>query len=204
MKTKIIFLLLGMSLLLTLSCTKYPPSSERLLEDLAVVTQYDTRINFNNYKTYSLASNVIKVTDDSMEPMTGETASAALAQIDKNMQSRGFVKVADNAKPDLGIQVFYCQNTTVYTYYYDYWGWYGYYYPYYPYNPPVYYASYTSGMANIEMLDLKNPDTVNQRTPIRWNAFIRGLLTDTHSTSEIMGSVDQAFTQTPQLTTSAK
>jgi hypothetical protein len=204
MKTKMIFLILGMSLLLTLSCTKYPPSSERLLEDLAVLTQYDTKINFNNYKTYSLASNVIKVTDESKEPMTGETAFAALAQIDKNMQSRGFVKVADNAKPDLGIQVFYFQNTTVYTYYYDYWGWYGYYYPYYPYSPPVYYASYTTGMANIEMIDLKNPDTVNQLTPIRWNGFIRGLLTGSHTTAEITSSVDQAFIQTPQLKTSAK
>jgi hypothetical protein len=204
MKIKLVFLMLGMGLLFTLSCTKYPPSSERLLEDLAVLTQYDTKINFNNYKTYSLASNIIKVTDDSKEPMTGETASASLAQIDKNMQARGFVKVADNAKPDLGIQVFYFQNTTVYTYYYDYWGWYGYYYPYYPYSPPVYYASYTTGMANIEMLDLKNPDTVNQRTPIRWNAFIRGLLTDSHTTSDITGSIDQAFIQTPQLKTSAK
>jgi hypothetical protein len=203
MKTKLNILISGMSLLLVLSCSKYPPSSERILEDLAVLTNYDTRINFNNYKTYSLASNVIQITDNGKEPMTGETAAAALAQIDRNMQSRGFVKVADNAKPDLGIQVFYFQNTTIYTYYYNYWGWYGYYYPYYPYSPPVYYASYTTGMANIEILDLKNPDTVNQRTPIRWNAFIRGLLTGNHSTSEVTGSVDQAFIQTPQLQTSA-
>jgi hypothetical protein len=59
-------------------------------------------------------------------------------------------------------------------------------------------------MANIEMLDLKNPDTVNQRTPIRWNAFIRGILTDSYTTSDINGIVDQAFIQTPQLITSAK
>ncbi len=92
-------IILGMGLLLTLACTKYPPSSERLLEDIAVLTQYDTKINFNNYKTYSLAANVIKVTDDSKEPMTGETAAAALAAIDKNMQSRGFVKVAEPTHP---------------------------------------------------------------------------------------------------------
>jgi len=204
MKSTLVFLFLGIGTFMTLSCSKYPPSSERLLEDIAVLTQYDTKINFDNYKTYSLASNVIQVTDDGNEPLTGETAVAALAEIDQNMQSRGFVKVAGNANPDLGIQVFYFQNTTVYTYYYDYWGWYGYYYPYYPYSPPVYYASYTTGMANIELVDLKNPDTVNQRTPIRWNAFIRGLLTGSHTTSEVTGSVDQAFIQTPQLKTSAK
>ena len=55
MKTKAVFLLLGMGLLLTLSCTKYPPSSDRILEDLAIVTQYDTKADFNNYKTYSIA-----------------------------------------------------------------------------------------------------------------------------------------------------
>ena len=119
MKSTLVFLFLGIGTFMTLSCTKYPPSSERLLEDLAVLTQYDTKINFNNYKTYSLSSNVIKVTDDGNVPMTGPTAVAALAQIDKNMQARGFVKVADNATPDLGIQVFYFQNTTIYTYYYD-------------------------------------------------------------------------------------
>ena len=203
MKTKFGLLILGLGLMATLSCSKYPPSSERLLEDLAVLTQYDTKIDFNDYKTYSLADNVIKVTDDGNEVMTGETAIAALAEIDKNMQSRGFVKVAKDAKPDLGVQVLYFQNTTVYTYYYDYWGWYGYYYPYYPYYP-VYYGSYTTGMANIELLDLKNPDTENDRTPIRWNAFIRGLLTGYHTTSEIIGKVDQAFIQTPQLQTTAK
>jgi hypothetical protein len=198
MKTKLILFLMAAGFALV-SCTKYPPESDRLLEDLVVTTQYDTKINFNDYKTYSLASNVIKVTDDSKEPMTGETASAALAQIDKNMKARGFVKVADNADPDFGIDVLYFENTTVYTYYYDYWGWYGYYYPYYPYYP-VYYASYTTGLANIELLDLKNGNSTTG-TPIRWNAFIRGLLTGSHTTAEITGRVDQAFIQTPQLKT---
>jgi hypothetical protein len=200
MKTKHGLLMLGLGLLFTLSCTKYPPESERLLEDLAVITQYDTKVDFNDFKTYSIAHSVTKITDDGSSPLTGSGAEALLSQIDKNMQARGFVKVADNANPDVGIQVLYYQNTTVYTYYYDYWGWYGYYYPYYPYYP-VYYSSYTTGLADIEFLDLKNPDITNQRTPIRWNAFIRGLLTGSHTTAEITASVDQAFTQTPQVVT---
>jgi hypothetical protein len=91
----------------------------------------------------------------------------------------------------------YYQNTTVYTYSYGYWG---YYYPYYPYYP-VYYSSYTTGMANIQMMDLKNADETNHRAPVCWNAFIRGLLTGTHSNAELTSRVDQAFTQTPQLKT---
>jgi hypothetical protein len=201
MKTKLILLFLGAGLILA-SCSKYPPSSDRLLEDLAVITQYDTKVDFNTYHTYSIAGSIMKITDKDTTAMTGQTADAVLSEIDKNMQARGFLKVSPNANPDLGIDVLYFQNTTVYTYYYDYWGWYGYYYPYYPYYP-VYYASYTTGMANIELLDLKNPDVTNHRTPIRWNGFIRGLLTGNHTTAEITGKVDQAFIQTPQLETTA-
>ncbi len=197
MKTKLMLLLMGAGLILA-SCTKYPPSSDRLLEDLAVITQYDTKADFNSYKTYSLAPSITKVTDKDTTVMTGPTADAVLAQIDKDMQARGFVKVATTAKPDLGIEVVYYQNTTVYTYYYDYWGWY---YPYYPYYP-VYYSSYTTGLANIELIDLKTATT--DRAYIRWNAYIRGLLTGSHTTAEITAKVDQAFIQTPQLVTTAK
>ena len=126
MKTKLGFLLLGIGLVFTLSCSKYPPSSDRLLEDLAVVTQYDTKVDFNNYKTYSIASTIMKVTDKDTTAIVGETSTAVLAQIDKNMQARGFVKAAASTKPGFGVQVLYFQNTTVYTYYYDWWG----YYPY--------------------------------------------------------------------------
>jgi hypothetical protein len=196
MKTKLGFLFLGLGLMFTLSCTKYPPESDRILEDLAVITQYDTKADFNSYKYYSISSPVMKVTDNGNEPMTGETAVAALAQIDKNMKARGFVPAVAPQNPDLGIQVMYYQNTTVYTYYYDWWG----YYPYYPSYYPVYYSSYTTGMANIELMDLKNV-TSDNRAAVRWNAFIRGLLTDTHTTADIIGRVDQAFIQTPQLQT---
>ncbi len=199
MKTKFGLLFMGLGLVFTLSCSKYPPESDRLLEDLAVFTQYDTKIDFNTFKTYSITPSIMKITDRDTTPMTGTTPDAILAQIDKNMQARGFVKSAAGVLPDLAIQVLYFENTTVYTYYYDYWG---YYYPYYPYYP-VYYASYTTGTGNIELLDLKNTGTDN-RAAIRWNAMIRGLLTGSHTTAEITGRVDQAFIQTPQLKTTAK
>ena len=63
MKTKLTFLFLGVGLFLTMSCTKYPPSSERLLEDLAVVTQVDVKADFNDYKTYSMPNYIYMVTD---------------------------------------------------------------------------------------------------------------------------------------------
>jgi hypothetical protein len=201
MKAKISYLLLGLGLLFTLSCTKYPPSSERLLEDLAVLTQYDTKVKFNDYKTYSIAPAILKITDKDTINMTGTTAQAVLDQIKKDMDSRGFVQVAQAATPDFGIQVFYYQNTTVYAYYGGYWGYdyWGYYYPYYP----VYYSSYTTGALTIDLVDLKYPNTANHKLYARWNGFIRGLLTGSHTQAEITNSVHQAFVQTPELKTTA-
>ena len=197
MKTKPGLLILGMGLMLTLSCSKYPPASDRLTEDLVVVTQTDTKADFNTYKHYSLGGSIIKITDKDTLPLTGATAEALLAAVDRNMQSRGFTKAAAGDTIDLGIEVLYYQNTTVYTYYYDYWG---YYYPYYSYYP-VYYASYTTGMLNIQMLDLKNADKNTHRASICWNAFIRGVLTGSHTTAEFTGRVDQAFIQSPDVKT---
>ncbi len=199
MKTKLILLIMGTGLMLA-SCTKYPPSSDRLLEDLAVVTQYDTKADFNALKTYTMAISIKKVTDKDTTNLTDATAQAILAQVEKNMNSRGFTKVpAADTSADLAIQAVYYQNTTVYTYSYGYYGYY-YYYPYYPYYP-VYYSSYTTGMINIELLNMTKKDPSNHRVPVCWNAYIRGLLTGTHTTAEITGKVDQAFIQTPQLTT---
>jgi hypothetical protein len=205
MKTKLGLFILGLGLVFTLSCTKYPPDSERLLEDLAIVTQYDVNVNFNSYKTYSLPEYIKKVTDKDTTNVPAADASAILAEIAKNMDARGFVQSTSPAKPDLGISVVYFENTKVYAYYPDYYYWgypyygYGYYYPYYP----VYYTSYTAGTCNIELIDLKTP-APNNSLYLRWNAFIRGLLTGSHSQSEILNSIDQAFIQTPQLQTSAK
>ncbi len=198
MKTKICFLFLAMGLLFTLSCTKYPPESDRLVEDLVVMTQYDTKVDFNTFKTYSMPASIKKITDKDTTDLSNDLAMAVLAEVDKNMQSRGFTKSASAVKPDLTIQVLYYQNTTVYTYYYDYWG-YGWYYPYYPYYP-TYYASYTTGLCAIQLFDLKNAGTTG-RAAIRWNAFIRGILNQGHTTAEVTSRVNQAFIQTPQLTT---
>jgi hypothetical protein len=203
MKTKVTLFILGLGLIFTLGCTKYPPDSERVTEDLAVITRYDTRANFNDYKTYVIPTAIIKITDHDTTNLTTSEATAVLDQIARNMDARGFVKAVAPQVPDLAINVLYYENTYVYAYYYDWWGYYpyyGYYYPYYP----VYYDSYTTGTGNIELFALKDVNNNNQEIPIRWNAFIRGLLTGSHTSSDVLGAVDQAFTQTPQLKTSGK
>lgn len=203
MKTKVIMLLSGLGLLFTLGCTKYPPSSDRLLEDMVVLTQYDVKVDFNQFKTYDIEQTVVKISDKDTTVISNDATDAVFDQINSDMQARGFEKPATGVSPDLRITLVYYENTYVYQYsyydwYYPYYG-YGWYYPYYP----TYYSSYTAGIANINLIDMKNVAPGNTLY-LRWNAGIRGLLTDQHTTEDIRNAVHQAFVQTPQLTTSGK
>ena len=75
MKTKISCLILGLGLLFTLACTKYPPATDRLLTDLAVFTQYDLSANFNQYKTFSIPDSIgVITTKDSIKVKNANTA----------------------------------------------------------------------------------------------------------------------------------
>lgn len=201
MKTKFGLLLLGLGLMVTFSCTKYPPQSDRLLEDLAIITQYDTKVDFNDYATFSIKPTITKITSKDTTTLTGEQVTNIVNQVSQNMKANGFTESPTGVMPDLGIQIIYFENTYVYAYYYDWWGYYPYWYYYYPYYP-VYYSSYTAGLAYIELVDLKYP-APNNKLSVRWNAYIRGLLTGSHTNSEILNSINQAFIQTPQLKTTA-
>ena len=198
-KFKLMILLLGAMVIA--SCTKYPEDTERLAEDLAIATKVDTQVDFNNYKTYAIAESVIKITDEDTTALNSATATLVLEQFKQNMTARGFQNVTEVSEADLGIAVLYFENTNIYYYYdYYYWGYpgWGYYYPYYP---PVYYGSYTVGVMVAELIDLKNPNTGDQKLTIRWSVFIRGLLTESITNTQITNSVDQAFEQTPTLKT---
>jgi hypothetical protein len=204
MKTRLTLLLLASVAIFFAGCSKYPPTSDRLTEDLAIITQYDTKANFNNYTTFAVSQTVKKITSTDTTTITGSMVTALLSEISVNMKKRGYADPTGEDKPDLGITVTYYQNTNVYAYYpdnywgYPYYGW-GWYYPYYP----TYYGSYTTGLASIQLVDLKYPAPNNQLY-IRWNAFIRGLLTNSHTTQDVTNAVDQAFIQTPQLVKTAK
>lgn len=199
-------------LLAMAACSKYPSGSSRLLEDLAVLTQVDVNTNFGQYKTYSIVDSVYYINGGDSSMILTPNARLVLNQIIGNMKARGFQKVAKSAKPDFGINVAAIKTTTV-TYYYPgwYWGYPGYYSPgwwgygsgyYYPYYP-TYYSSYSSGTLIMEMVNFK-AITPSGQVPVVWNAFIRGLLTNTHTTTDVTNSIDQAFIQTPAIKTSLK
>jgi len=203
MKPKILLILLMTWLFLVTSCSKYPPTSDRLLEDLVIYTKYDTSIKFNQFKTFSIVDSIAYISPTDSGKVLDADAQAVLNQITQNMTSRGYVLVNKNQNPDLGINVAAVKNINVQVYYPGwYWGypgyfppWYwgggGYYYPYYP----TYITSYSTGTLLIEMVDLKNV-TPDGKMYIRWNAYIRALLTNSHTLNQIKESIDQAFRQT--------
>jgi hypothetical protein len=185
------------------SCTKYPTSSDRLLEDLAIYTKYDTNTSFAQFKTFYISDTVKWIDSKDSGYYTDSQAQAITGEITKNMTNRGYEKVAFNQDPDIAFMVVAIKNVNVTVYspgwywgypgYYPpwYWGGGGYYYPYYP----TYVSSYSTGTLLIDMADLKNmgPD---QKIWIRWNAYIRGLMTGSHTIEEIQQCIDQAFAQT--------
>ncbi len=209
MKTKFILLFLGVGLMLA-SCSKYPPSSDRLLEDMAIYTKVDLNVKFEEYKTFAIVPVVSYIDGKDSASITTPNAISLLNRITSNMTGRGFKSVATNAHPDLGINVTAIKNTNTSVYYPGwYWGYPGYYppnwwgypgygygYPYYP----TYVVTYSTGTVIIDLVDLKNP-TADNKVMIRWNAYIRGLLTTTHTENDILRCVDQAFAQTPQIKT---
>ncbi len=203
MKIKLLTIL-GMGIIAVTSCTKYPPSSGRVTQDLVVYTQYDVTVNFNEYKTFSLPNTVVYIDGKDTSTLNNANATVLLNRIAADMKTRGFEQIANTAKPDLGVNVTAIKTTTTTVYspgwYYGYpgyypWGYPGYGYPYYP----AYVTSYSAGSVIIDLVDLKK--VVNNTVMVRWNAFIRGLMTNTHTQADITNSVDQAFTQTPVLKT---
>lgn len=211
MKTRfILFLVLLAGVSAFHSCTKYPPDSSRVSQDLAIYTKYDISVNFNNYSTYAIVPKVAYIDGKDTSYLTNAQAMSLLNRIAADMNARGFLQVADSTfHPDLGINVTAIKSTNTSVYYPGwYWGYPGYYPPgwwgypgynyYYPYYP-AYITSYSTGTVIIDLADLKYPQ--NNRLMIRWNAYIRGLLNGSHSTDDVLRCVDQAFDQTPALKT---
>ena len=203
MKTKPVLAILLAGLFIVAACSKYPPSSQRLLEDLVIYTKYDTNVNFKSFTTFAIVDSIAYIAPKDSSKVRDANAIAVLNQISLNMTNRGYQLVTKDQNPDLGINVVAVKNVNTQIYYPGwYWGYPGYYPPYYwggggyyyPYYPP-YITTYSTGTLMIDMVDRKNiqpGDTLY----IRWNAYIRSLLTGDHTMDQLKQSIDQAFKQT--------
>ncbi len=203
MNTKLIFILMVAGMFIFTSCSKYPPTSERLLEDLVIYTKYDTSVNFKAFGTFSIVDSIAYIAPKDSGKILDANAMAILNRISKNMIDRGYQKVAKSQKPDLGINVVAVKNVNAQIFYPGwYWGYPGYFPPwywggggyYYPYYPP-YITAYTTGTLMIDMVDCKNVQP-GDTLYIRWNVYIRSLMTGYHTIGDLESSIDQSFLQT--------
>jgi hypothetical protein len=194
MKTKILLIAILAGTLWITSCTKYPGDVERTQEDLAVLSKWETS-NFPTSGTFYLADSVYYKDGNDSGYVNGGKALEIVARIAKNLTDRGYIRVGKSTKSDLLIAVTYIKNTNVDVYYpyYPYWGYWGggYYYPYYGYGYP-YVTSYSVGTVITDMFDMsKAPGNIVGI----YTGIIRGLYTETHTTSDVNNSIDQMFNQ---------
>lgn len=202
-------LTLPAAIVFMISCATYPALDSRLEEDLVDITKYDVGTDFTQFVTFSIVDSVLVIKGNDSSKILDPKADALLNQIKENMQARGYTLVnRKTGHPDLGINVGVVKVTNI-SIYYPGWYWdYGYYNPYYwgypsynywyPYYPPEI-SSYTTGTIIIDLVDLKNAPSHNNKLYVVWVAIIRGLMTGYHTTQEVLDNVDQCFEQTPQI-----
>jgi hypothetical protein len=187
-----IILLLG-------SC--YPQGPE-YYEDLDLVyTNYDDQYDFSSKGTFAIPDKIVKVTGNLIEGedpefVDDEYAGPMLDKMIQNMEALGWTATDDPANADVVLFPAVWTNTTIY-YWYDYWCWY---YPYYcgwgwGY-PSV--SSYTTG--TMVMTLVADGDDYIDPTRV-WTAAANGLLSGAFNLTRVNNAIDQAFEQSPYLST---
>ena len=111
MKTKLLTII-ALGMLVLTSCTKYPPSSDRVTNDLVVYTQVDVSANFNDYTTFAINPTVTYINGNDTTTLNNANTTALLNRLSTDMKNKGFTEVAVTANPDLGYQVTVLKNTT--------------------------------------------------------------------------------------------
>jgi len=196
--------LTGSLILLLASC--YPQGPEYSDDTDVVYTTYDEKYDFSGGKSYAMPDKIVmdvKIDDGdtTYEYMPDKFAKPILETIAKNMTAMGYNPVGINASPDLLLTPAAISSTTYfYSYWYDWWygGWYGgwYYPPYYTV------SSYTTGSIIIAMADPSlAADSPINRSQTVWVAAGNGLVSYDYDISRVNAAIDQAFKQSPYLST---
>jgi hypothetical protein len=204
MKTKLLALL--PVLVLLAAC--YPQGPDYVEDIDAVLTHYDDKYDFNAKSTFAMPDKiVVDVTidrgDTTYEYMKDVFAAPILANIETNMESRGFTRVAVSADPDLLLTPAGLTSTTYfYSYWYNwwyggYWGWYGWYYP-----PYYTVSSYTTGSMIMVLSDPNAAESspINRSQSV-WIGVGNGLFTGSYNINRVTAAINQAFAQSPYLKT---
>jgi len=181
----------------------YPDGPEYVEDYDLVLTNYEDDYNFSNQQTYAMPNRIVKITGNVREDeepvfIPEATATLILANIEANMQRKGWQRVDVSENPDMLLTPASWEVTTI-NYWYDYWGWWwGGYYPGWGY-PPYYVTSYSTGTLLMSLID-PTLESANGNPIVQWTGAINGILTSSYNASRVNTAVDQAFNQSPYLT----
>ena len=194
---------------ITASCRKDAIENLEGNESIVYITEHDSTVNFSNFQTFKVADSVSVIQDGQFQ-RRDYTAydSSLIAAIRQVMIQRGF-QLETNAAipPDIGINV--SRITTAYTgviSYNDYYGYYDSYWDpfYWGYGGYEYYFPYTFGTYTFhegalvtDMVDLKNPDTADNKLRTVWTGLARG--TGIFNSANINEIVQSLFNQSPYI-----
>ena len=94
------------------SCEK-DPDLNKLDSDYAVYTNYDNSIQFNKFSSYYLPDSIL-VAGGGMKAQywKDENAQKIISEVVAEMDDRGYTRVDDKEKADIGLQLSYAQQTT--------------------------------------------------------------------------------------------
>ena len=177
----------------------------------AILTNWDPKTDFGNYKTFVLADSVFHlVGDDDEDDITRKYDETLLDAVRHNFQSKGYVEIAPdtNNLPDFVVTVSIAKNTYVgggwyYPYWPPYWGpgW-GWYPGYWP--GGGYYYSYETGTVFVDLLDVDDIKEVDNPGEDyirpRWSGVMEGLISNESSNVQrILAGIDRMFYQSPVL-----
>lgn len=185
-------------------CEKDPLNDMTEEESRIYITNYDTSVNFLNYRTFSIRDSVAVIQNNRLLGYD-RTANDAqfIAEVSAALQQRGYTKVNNTANPDLGVTISRIINTaTGLVSYTDYGGYYGDFYdpfywgsPGYSYYFPTYYGVYQVSEAalGIDILDLRNKAQNNSIRAV-WSGLIRGsgIFRDQNAASQVKALFDQS------------
>lgn len=189
------------ALVALMGCGTQPELSE-LVDDMVVLTNFDTQTNFDEFSTYILNMDTIGfVSNTTGSGGVSDTYGKLItARIKSNLDATGHTQVADEPA-DIAVNVVILNNLSVtQSVYYPSYGYpgYGYYGGYYGYGPIVQQSISQQAILVIEFLDIKHPGAGDPITI--WSCNIGDLVSTYDRGRKTEEAIDQAFVQSAYLT----
>lgn len=192
-----------------LGCNKEPLDNMTDEESRIYITDYDSTVNFNNFKTFSVSDSVALIQNGKKEMQLNDADKAYIQAVKDQMESRGFSLVSREATPDIGLTVNRIVSTATgvistgsyWDYYGSYWDPYYWGYPGYGYYLPYSYAVYQirEGAVSVDMVNLKDADE-SKKLEVVWTGLIRG--SGIYTAQIAASQVKALFDQSPYLNSS--